>query len=326
MNSDLGSMIHKKALECGYDNCGVIAIKALDEYNNRLKERIEKIPESVVVLKSPIAFLKLQENYPWAKSVVVCAENYGKYRFPSSLQGKYAKSFLLSSSLPEHPNRKGKEAFEQWMTKAGIHYAGGETNMPSKILPLRQAAVAAGLGIFRKNNFFYGPKGSWYGLEGYLIDVSCKYLQKSDLKPCADKCDLCQRACKTSALLAPFTMNPVNCTSFLTTFAEGNIPDHMEAEQLSEWIMGCDACQDACPHNMRHDWNKGEEFPGLNDIEKLLQPENIIKASDEELIENVIPRSAYHLRNDQVDVLRKCAKRVLDIQDRKLDANSNLTD
>lgn len=48
----------------------------------------------------------------------------------------------------------------------------------------------------------------------------------------------------------------------------------------------------------------------MNDVEKLLQLENIMKASDEKLIENVISRSAYHLRNDQVDVLRKCAKRV----------------
>lgn len=315
MNMELGASIHEKALECGYDNCGVISIDALDGYGARLRERIEKFPEGEAVLESPIKFLNIKENYPWARSIIVCAEYYGKYRFPASLQGKYAKSFLMSSAVPEYPNRVGKKAFEEWMTEIGIRYAGGETNMPGKIFPLRQAAVAAGLGIFRKNNFFYGPKGSWYGLEGYLIDGSCEYIQHTDLKPCSEKCGLCQKACKTHALSEPLAMNPVKCISFLTTFAGGNIPDSMTEDQLSEWVMGCDACQDACPHNMRHDWNEGEIFPGLAEIEELLQPENIINATDEELVEKVIPRSEYHLRNDQVDVLRKNARRVLRINE-----------
>ena len=68
--------------------------------------------------------------------------------------------------------------------------------------------------------------------------------------------------------------------------------------------MGCDACQDACPYNKRHSWNEGEDFPGLKEIEALLQPKNIISASDEELIQKVIPRAEHHLTSVQTDVLR----------------------
>lgn len=311
---DFGKRIHEKALECGYDNCGVIALEALDEYKERLKERLAKFPEAASVLETPIASLKLKENYPWARSAIVCTEYYGKYKFPASLQGMYAKSFLLSSAVPEYPNREGKAAFEQWMTSAGIHYAGGETNMPGKIFPLRQAAVAAGLGIFRKNNFFYGPKGSWYGLEGYLIDKSCECVQEIELKPCAKNCNLCQNACKTHALSEPFATDPNLCLSFLTTFGGRSIPEHLSAEQYGKWIMGCDACQDVCPYNRCHDWNKGEEFPGLKEIETLLQPEHIILASDEELIRKVIPRSEYHLTDQQTDILRISARRALGVQ------------
>ena len=42
----------------------------------------------------------------------------------------------------------------------------------------------------------------------------------------------------------------------------------------------------------------------LKEIETLLQPENIISASDEELIRKVIPRSEYHLSEKQTDVLK----------------------
>lgn len=315
MDKYLSQNIYKKALEYGYDNCGIIPIEALDIYSNQLKERIDKFPESAAVYGFADSYSHLKRDYPWAKSMIVCTEWYGKYRFPSSLQGRYAKAFLLSiATAPDSREHKGKEDFEKWMYENGIHFEGGEINMPARIVPLRQAAVAAGLGIFRKNNFFYGPKGSWYGLEGYLIDKSCEYIQESTLKPCAEKCNLCQKTCKTKALSAPFTMNPISCVSFCTTFGEGKIPKNLLPEQFGEWILGCDSCQDACPYNIGHDWNEGEAFPGLEEIENLLQPENIISASDKEIIEKVIPKTEFHLTAAKADVLRVSAQRVLDMK------------
>lgn len=309
----LGKIVHEKALECGYDDCGIVMLDdVLDEYRERLHERMEKYPESVAVYESPLAYLRLKEDYPWAKSIVVCTEYFGKYKFPASLRGRYAKSYLMSSSVPEYPGRKGKEAFERWMAETGIRFEGGESYMPARRMPLRIAAAKAGLGIIRKNNFFYGPNGSYYGLEGYLTDLSCEYIRDVTLRPCSEKCNLCQRACKTCALSAPYTMNPMLCVSFWNTFGGGHIPSHLKAEQFGSWIMGCDNCQDACPHNIRHNWDEGEEFPGLKEIEQLLQPENIVNASDEELIEKVLPRSEYHLTPEGVNTLRICARRTLE--------------
>lgn len=312
MNNSLGELIHDKALECGYENCGVIPIDALDDYKRHLETRIGQFPESASVYGS--AFLKLRENYPWAVSAVICTEYYGKYKYPVSLRGRYAKAFLLSSSVPEYPGRLGKKNFEEWLHTAGIRFAGGETNLPGRIFPLRQAALAAGLGIIRKNNFFYGPNGSYYNLEGYLINQPCEYIQEVKLKPCAEKCNLCQKACKTHALSGPYSMNPTLCVSLWTTFGGGIVPGHLSFDQFGEWIMGCDACQDACPHNIRHNWDEGEDFPGLNELEPLLQPESIIAASDEELITRILPRSDHHLSTETINVLRICAQRVLDYQ------------
>ena len=306
---NMGKVIHDKALECGYDDCGIVAIEALDEYKTRLEQRISQFPESAMIYGD--AFLRLNEKYPWAKSVIICTEFYGKYKFPESLQGKYAKAFLLSSSVPEYPGRKGKSDFETWMSDVGIRFAGGETNLPGRILPLRQAAVAAGLGIIRKNNFFYGPKGSYYNLEGYLIDVRCEHIQETEMRPCSEKCGLCQKACKTHALCGAFTMNPLSCISFWTTFGGGNVPGHLSADQFGEWVMGCDACQDACPYNRKHDWNEGEVYPGLSEVEELMRPENIIAASNEELIQRVLPRADHHIPREQVGVLRVNAQRAL---------------
>ena len=106
---DFGKRIHEKALECGYDNCGVIALEALDEYKERLKERLAKFPEAASVLETPIASLKLKENYPWARSAIVCTEYYGKYKFPASLQGMYAKSFPEEKLFRNIPTVKAKQ-------------------------------------------------------------------------------------------------------------------------------------------------------------------------------------------------------------------------
>jgi epoxyqueuosine reductase len=307
MYDRFAAAIHDKAIACGYEGCGIIPLEAL-ENKSRIDERIQKIPESVAVYGFYDAFTNIHELYPWAKAAVVCTFWLGQYKFPVSLQGKYAKAFLLSpDTVPDAPVHQKKMDFEKWMESQHIRFVGGEDRIPVRLFPLRQAAVAAGLGIFRKNNFFYGKHGSYYMLEGYLIDVECEYRNDCHLTPCSEICNLCQQACKTHALCAPYTMNPLSCIFFLTTFGGGKIPEYLQTEDLEEWICGCDACQDVCPYNRLQDWDNGIDFPGLKEIVELLQPQNILTASDAELCEKVIPKTEAHISPKKVNTLRKCA-------------------
>ena len=311
-NDVLANIIREKALEAGFDGCGIIPIGELDAYGERLQERLAIIPDAAPVYGFSELFCNLQSVYPWAKSVIVCTLWYGRYRFPQSLQGKYAKSFLLSiDTVPLSEGRRKKIQFENWLRSQGLRIEGGDANAPAKILPLRHAAVAAGLGIFRRNNFFYGERGSYYAIEGYLTDRELELRSVANLKPCPEKCNAYQRGCKTHALSAPYVMNPLSCVSFWTTFGGGNVPPHLEEKDFCEWICGCDACQDACPYNRRQNWNLGEPFYGLDEIEELLQPENIIAASDEILCEKVVPKTENHVAPNQVETLRICARRSL---------------
>ena len=66
-----------------------------------------------------------------------------------------------------------------------------------------------------------------------------------------------------------------------------------------------------CPFNRGHDWSVGQAFPGLAELEPVLQPEYILKASDEEILEKVIPKLCFHLTNEQIPLLRSSAKRAL---------------
>ena len=96
MNTLLAREIHDKALACGYDSCGIVPLDALDFYKDRLTKRLEDVPESEEVYAHSKAFLALKDNYPWAQSIVVCTEYFGNYKFPVSLQKRYAKGLLLS--------------------------------------------------------------------------------------------------------------------------------------------------------------------------------------------------------------------------------------
>ena len=81
---------------------------------------------------------------------------------------------------------------------------------------------------------------------------------------------------------------------------------------LEEWILGCDNCQACCPFNKNHDWSIGKDYPGLDALELILQPEYILKASDEEIIEKLIPKFCFHLTDKQIPLLRKSAKRAIE--------------
>nr|WP_252894477.1 epoxyqueuosine reductase [Veillonella denticariosi] len=244
MTTLTAKQIHDKALECGFDDCGIISIDALDSYKDRLAQRLEAVPESEDIYAHTKSFLELKEKYPWAQSIVVCTEYYGNYKFPVSLRKRYAKGLLLSlSNIPRSDEFKRRRSFETWLGENGIRYIGGETAKPAGIIPLRPASVAAGLGIYRKNNFFYGPKGSSYELVAYLIDEPCEYIRQLGIPPCPDSCDLCQQGCKIKSLSAPFTMNPLTCVSFINTFGDGKLPDGVTDDMLEAWILGCDNCR-----------------------------------------------------------------------------------
>lgn len=312
MRRELSKRIVEQALNCGFENCGIIPISDLEGYQERLEERKSRVSQSAGFYQRLERFNQVQTLYPWAKSIIVCTVWYGKYQFPPSLQGKYAKAYLLAED--RESNTEGyrkRKAFEQWMAETGIHFAGGDEHAPGGIFPLRYAALKAGLGIIRKNNFFYTEKGSYYALNGYVIDRECEYRQSVSVPPCPEKCSICQKSCPTGSLCAPYAMNPTSCVSFITTFGQGNVPSGLKESQLQEWICGCDACQDACPYNRRHDWSAGQGFPGLCELEELLQPEQILTATDKVLAEKVTTRTDSHIPPSQTETLRKSAARVL---------------
>lgn len=283
-------MIQSKAYELGYDKCGIIPLEALSEYENRFEERIQKIPQSAGFYERQKRLFEPKKRFSWAKSVVVVAERYGKYKVPKSLYGHIGKHYLFDTRIDENTQefQEGR-AFEDYMRSFGLQV---ETERKFGLVGLRWAAMKAGLGIIRRNNFFYTQSGSWVTLYAWVIDKKMELLETSDLPQCPKGCDRCIHACPSGSLCAPYTMSPLKCISYLTTFGGRDLPNEPLYKNFSDCIYGCDICQDVCPMN-KGKWQENEDFPGLSELAPMLTPKSILEMNEDFYKENIQPKFFY---------------------------------
>lgn len=292
----LADKIKNAALNFGYEKCGIIKISDIDGYKEKLDERIERIPEAKGFYQGQYRFTQLQDTYSWAKSIVICVKKYGKYHIPEHLKGMIAKYYLVDGRKDENSKDfQDSLKFEKYMQDLGFR---AETERRFGLVPLRFAAMKAGLGIVRKNNFFYTESGSSVYLEAWLIDKELESIETPNVRPCSDKCGLCMKACPSTSLSKPYTMNPIACISCVTTFMGRDMPNEKYREEIGNWVYGCDACQDACPMN-KNRWEETEEFPDLQELSEHITLEKIIKM-DYKFLEEVMQPKFWYIDKSSV--------------------------
>lgn len=144
MNLNLEHEIKNKAIELGYENCGIITIDDMKEYTDKLTQRINKFPEIEEHTKEFYSFANLQKDYPWAKSIIICSRQYGKYKIPKHLEGLIAKYYLVDKNSKDYQD---SISFENYLNELGLKNI---TNRKFGVTALRWAALKAGIGIVRK--------------------------------------------------------------------------------------------------------------------------------------------------------------------------------
>jgi epoxyqueuosine reductase len=283
-------LIQKKAYELGYEKCGIIPINRLEGYEEKFNERIQKAEGSERFYQGQKRLVNPLLEYPWAKSVVVLTVPYAGYEVMEEVADHIGKSYLFDIRVDERTEEfKRRQELEAYMQKLGLQLA---ANHKFGIVALRWAALQAGLGIIRRNNFFYTESGSWVHLEAWLTDGEMELIEETKLKPCPKGCDRCIKNCPTSSLSEAYTMNPLKCISFLTTFGGRDLLHEPLAEKFGDCIYGCDICQDVCPMNHKK-WIGNKAFPGLAELAPHLTAEGILSMEEEFYISSVQPKFFY---------------------------------
>jgi epoxyqueuosine reductase len=284
-------IIQQKAYELGIHKCGIIKPEAMTDYADRLRERMDRIPNGEKVYGYFLKFANITETIPWVKSIIVLVFHSGHYILPhESIVKSYGKSYLVDSRFnPDVEERKKLIEFDDYLHTLGLKTAWNEH---PGITAMRWAAYKAGLGIIRQNNFFYTEKGSWVHIDALAVDREMELLEKYSLPECPADCNRCIKACPTKSLSRPYTMNMVTCVSRLTTSNDAEAYDDTTNWQIGKKIYGCDVCQDVCPMN-KDKWESKDTFPNLSNLSNFLSPVVILNSSYEEIEKNLSARLFY---------------------------------
>lgn len=118
----------------------------------------------------------------------------------------------------------------------------------------REHAARAGLGWIGKHTLLIHPwLGSYTTLGGIATTLELEEGDgASSHARVADHCGGCTRcidACPTGAI-TPYRVDASRCVSYLTIEHEGRIEPGFHGG-IGEWLIGCDVCQEVCPHNHR---------------------------------------------------------------------------
>jgi epoxyqueuosine reductase QueG len=155
----------------------------------------------------------------------------------------------------------------------------------SSILPLKLAAIRAGIGWQGRHSLLISPKyGTFLALGGIVTDAPLEPNDTEAPDRCGD-CNRCREACPLAALDQPNVLNVERCLSYLLQVED--LPE--DARRVSSNRVGdCEICQQVCPWNRKHLDNPLQTkmtkifLEKVEDWKKIFYLPNLVKMTEEE--------------------------------------------
>ncbi|MDR0232252.1 MAG: tRNA epoxyqueuosine(34) reductase QueG [Dysgonamonadaceae bacterium] len=247
------SLIKQKALQLGFEACGICKAEFTNEHAEYLHQWLDKgyygemsYMNRNVEVRSDSSLLI--EN---AKSVIVVALNY----FPEKKQHPDAPQFAYHAYGKDY-HLVVKEKLQQLYNYIQeLFPVDGRIFCDTAPLLEKYHAQKAGLGWIGKNTQLIIPgKGSFFSLGAIVLNRELDYDTPQENR--CGNCRKCVDACPTQALVAPGLLNATRCISYLSIENKSMLGKPLSNNQ----IYGCDICNKACPHNQQAKATMVEEF------------------------------------------------------------------
>jgi epoxyqueuosine reductase len=240
-------LIKQKAQDLGFFYCGISKVEFLSDEAPKLEQWLKRNYHGKMSYMEGHFDKRLNPALlvDGAKSVVSLLLNY----FPDKMQNedspqlsKYAYGedyhFVIKDKL------KTLLAFVQ----SEIGEVSGRVFVDSAPVMDKVWAKRSGSGWMGKNTNIIHPKaGSFFFIAELILDLDLQ--ADGPIKDYCGTCTRCIDACPTDAFVAPYVLDASKCISYLTIeLKDAIIPGDFKGK-MSDWMFGCDICQDVCPWN-----------------------------------------------------------------------------
>jgi len=286
--SNISQTIIDKAIEIGFDACGISASRELtehaDNFNswlaNGYNAEMQYMANNVEKRLNPAL---LHEG---TKSIITVLLNY----YPSQLQSsntyqvaKYAYGKDYHFVVKEKLNQLAE------FINNNIEPINGRAFVDSAPVLDQLWAVESGLGWIGKNSLLINKKlGSFFFIGHLFVDIELENNNTLHKNYCGS-CTKCIDSCPTKAIVANGIIDANKCISYQTIEKKGDISTEIK-NNINNRIFGCDICQDVCPWNKKIKPNSTDLFtpnPKLITLDKA-EWENI----SNELFNEIFRKSA----------------------------------
>ena len=238
--------IKAKAVELGFDFCGISTATFLEEEAPRLENWLNRQMHGQMHYMANHFDKRLdpRQLVDGAKSVIsVLLNYYPEKHLPENENdlklSKYAYGtdyhFVLKDKLKEFVSLIQQEIGE----------VNGRVFVDSAPVMDKVWAAKSGLGwVGKHTNLINREIGSFFFIGEIICDL--ELWPDGAMKDYCGTCTRCVDACPTDAIVAPYVVDGSKCISYFTIELKEAIPVEVKGK-FENWIFGCDICQDVCP-------------------------------------------------------------------------------
>ena len=241
-------MVKQLSAAYGFDFCGIAKAQPLDEDARRLEAWLQAGMHGGMHYMENHFDLRIDPSklVPGAKSVITLLKNYCPAENAKQSDFQISK-YALGKDYHEVIKNDLKKMMVALQQQIGQFHGRGFVD--SAPVLERAWAQKTGLGWIGKNgNLITKQSGSFYFIATLIVDVALTH-DEPFAKDYCGSCNKCIEACPTDAILPGKVVNGSKCISYFTIeLKEEIIPQEMKGK-FSNWMFGCDICQDVCPWN-----------------------------------------------------------------------------
>ncbi len=255
--------IKARAQELGFIECGIASVEPFTaEEIQRFRQWLQNQGHATMHYMEETFDLRVdvRQIFPDARSVICVLDNY-YYSRTARLHPQGPKIARYAHGIDYHRVVTIRlKKLLQWMKQEMGEWVEGWHAVDSKPVWDRMWAWRAGLGWRAKSTMLIHPKWGTYHVIGLLF-VNVPLAPDAPLmRDYCGRCHRCIDACPTGAL-RPYYLDARKCISYLTIEYRGDdLSDHL---QWTDWLFGCDICQEVCP------WNRFARPTQISDYQPL---------------------------------------------------------